>query len=413
MNVHFLRLALVLGLVSAVGPFAIDMYLPALPSIGESLEASPAAVQMTLMAFFVTLGLFQLVYGPLSDIFGRMAPLYFGLGLFGIGSVGCALAPNVDLLIVFRVVQAVGACAGMVVPRAIVRDLHTGADAARLMSLLMLVFSVSPILAPLAGSMVIAQAGWRSVFWVVAGVSVLALVLMATQLKETRSPEARALSSWSGALSGYRRLLGDRPFLGLTFVGAFGIGAFFVYLANSSYVMIRHYGLSPMQYGMVFGVNAASFFGAAQLNGWLASKYGLARGVRFGVAGFAASMVALAAATALGLDRLEVLLGLLFVGFGFLGLVTPTTSVLALEEQGAIAGTASALMGALHMVIGAGVMALSGIFANGTPLPMVMGIALCAITAFGLAQISLRRYGATADRPVVDLESQLAEKSSE
>ena len=141
---RFLQLAIVLGLITAVGPFAIDMYLPALPSIGGALHATPAAVQMSLMVFFITLGVCQLVYGPLSDIFGRKMPIYVGLAMFNIGSVGCAFAPNVNVLIGFRVLQALGACAGMVVPRAIVRDLYTGDDATRLMSLLMLVVSHFP-----------------------------------------------------------------------------------------------------------------------------------------------------------------------------------------------------------------------------------------------------------------------------
>ncbi len=155
---RFLQLAIVLGLITAVGPFAIDMYLPALPSIGGALHASPAAVQMSLMVFFFALGVCQLVYGPLSDLFGRKMPIYVGLAIFTTGSVGCAFAPNVNVLIGFRVLQALGACAGMVVPRAIVRDLYTGHDATRLMSLLMLVVSISPLLAPLTGSFTAGEA---------------------------------------------------------------------------------------------------------------------------------------------------------------------------------------------------------------------------------------------------------------
>ena len=155
MKSDFLKAALVLGLLSAIGPFAIDMYLPALPSIGQSLGASMSAVQASLMAFFISLGVGQLIYGPLSDMVGRKPPLYFGLVLFGAGSVGCALAPDIQTLVVLRFIQGLGASAGMVIPRAVVRDLHTGHDAARLMSLLMLVFSVSPILAPLVGSLLI------------------------------------------------------------------------------------------------------------------------------------------------------------------------------------------------------------------------------------------------------------------
>jgi MFS transporter, DHA1 family, multidrug resistance protein len=174
---RFFRLALVLGLISAVGPFAIDMYLPALPSIGASLKTSQAAAQMSLTAFFITLGVCQVFYGPLSDHFGRKPPIYFGLAMFFIGSIGCALAPTIETLIIFRVVEALGAGAGMVIPRAVVRDLHTGPEAAKLMSLLMLVFSISPVLAPMMGSLVIGLTRWRGIFWTVAAVSAACLAL--------------------------------------------------------------------------------------------------------------------------------------------------------------------------------------------------------------------------------------------
>jgi DHA1 family bicyclomycin/chloramphenicol resistance-like MFS transporter len=260
----FLRTALVLGLLSAIGPFAIDMYLPALPSIGQSLGASVHAVQASLMAFFISLGIGQIVYGPVSDMVGRKPPLYFGLLLFAVGSVGCALAPNIETLIALRFVQGLGACAGMVVPRAVVRDLHTGTDAARLMSLLMLVFSVSPILAPLAGSILIEALGWRSVFWAVTVLAGLGLLLLATSLTETRSPGQRVDSSFRGAVQAYGQLLRDRHFMGLVFIGAFGMASFFAYLANSSFVLIDHYGLTPRQYSIAFAVNAASFIGVSQ-----------------------------------------------------------------------------------------------------------------------------------------------------
>lgn len=161
------RLAILLGLITAVGPFAIDIYLPALPTLGASLQASPAAVQMSLTVFFVIVGVCQLFYGPISDVFGRKPPIYAGLVIFAVGSIGCALAPTIETLIAFRALQAFGACAGMVIPRAIVRDLYTGHEAARLMALLMLVMSVSPILAPLAGSLIISLWSWREVlpYW--------------------------------------------------------------------------------------------------------------------------------------------------------------------------------------------------------------------------------------------------------
>ncbi|HEY9237019.1 MULTISPECIES: multidrug effflux MFS transporter [Phenylobacterium] len=390
MKTGFARLALVLGLITAAGPFAIDMYLPALPSIGETLNASASAVQMSLTAFFVTLGVCQLVYGPMADMFGRKPPIYAGLALFIAGSIGCALAPTVETLIAFRVLQAVGACAGMVVPRAIVRDLHTGHEAARLMSLLMLVVSISPILAPLAGSALIAVGGWRSVFWAVTIAGVVGLLLAALQLQETRPAEHRAETSWSGILTGYRTLLADPAFMGLTFAGAFGMSTFFVYLAGSSFVLIGHYGLSPTVYSLFFGLNAVSFFGAAQFNGWLARRFGMAGIIRVASTGLAVTMAALVAVFALGIERLEVMTAFLLVAYAFLGVVTPTTAVLALDHHGKIAGAASALMGSLQMVVGSAVMGLAGLFADGTPGPMIAAMGACAITCFLVAQVSLR-----------------------
>lgn len=389
MNTPLFRTALVLGLLSAIGPFAIDMYLPALPSIGQSLAASVGAVQASLMAFFIAMGVGQIIYGPVSDMVGRKAPLYFGLVLFGAGSVGCALAPDIHTLVVLRFIQGLGACAGMVIPRAVVRDLHTGHDAARLMSLLMLVFSVSPILAPLAGSVLIEFFGWRSVFWAVTVAAGLGLVLLASSLPETRPPADRVNSSVASAVAGYAVLLRDRHFMGLVFIGAFGISSFFAYLANSSFVMIDHYGLTPRQYSVAFAANAAAFIGVSQFTGRLAARFGLVPLVKVAVGGYGAVMVLLLAVNLAGVDRLDVMIGMMFVGYGFLGLVVPTTAVLALEEHGAIAGTASALMGTLQFVTGALVMALTGVFADGSALPMIAGIAGSAIVAWVLTRLTL------------------------
>jgi MFS transporter, DHA1 family, multidrug resistance protein len=392
METRFLRNAITLGLLSAIGPFAIDMYLPALPDIGRNLHADTGAVQMSLTVFFIALSLGQSVYGPLSDMIGRKVPLYLGLALFSISSIGCALAPSIGALIAFRFLQGLGACAGMVIPRAIVRDLHTGVDATRLMSLLMLVFSISPILAPLTGSFVIQLGGWRAVFWVVLVAAVVGWAILGT-LTETRQPAERASSSVRGAVAAYGLLLRDRHFLGLAFIGAFGISSFFVYLSNSPFVLIEHYHLSPRLYSLCFSVNAASFFAVAQFTGWLASRFGLRRLVRGAVIVYATVMLALLVLFASGVDSLYVMAAFLFVGYGCLGLVIPTTAVLALEEHGEIAGTASALMGTIQFVTGAVIMLFVGSFLNGTALPMVAGIAGCAAVALVLAQTTLRSAG--------------------
>jgi MFS transporter, DHA1 family, multidrug resistance protein len=396
---HFLRIAIVLGLLSAIGPFAIDMYLPALPSIGKDLNTDPATVQMSLLAFFVAMGLGQIVVGPISDIIGRKGPMYLGLGLFVVGSIGSAVAPGIHWLILFRLLQGFGACPGMVVPRAVVRDLHTGTEAARLMSLLMLVFSVSPILAPLTGSFIIQWFGWRAVFWAVTMAALLAAILLATSLKETRPVEDRAGSSFNSALTGYLFLLRERNFLGLTFIGSFGISGFFVYLSSSSFVLINHYKLSPSLFSFFFSLNAVAFFGVSQFTGTLSERFGLRRLVRVAVTGYAATMVALLLIAASRIDRLDVLVTFLFVGNGFLGLVIPATSVLAMEDYGGFAGTASALMGTLQFATGAICMIVSGIFFDGTPLPMIVGIAICAVITFIIAQVTLSRGSDMAAAP--------------
>ena len=394
---HFVRLALILGLLSAIGPFAIDMYLPALPDIGRSLHASVGAVQWSLTTFFLSLGFGQLLYGPVSDMVGRKLPLYGGMALFLVASVGCALAGSIETLLAWRLLQGLGAAAGMAIPRAVVRDLYTGSDAARLMSLLMLVFSVSPILAPLAGSGVIAVAGWRGVFWAVALAAVVGLVLVATKLQETRPAAQRVESSLRSALRGYGVLLRDRHYLGLVLIGGCAMGGFFVYLSSSPFVLIDHYGLTPMQYSLAFSVNSVAFIGAAQFNGMLGERYGLVRLVKGAVGAACVVMLLLLGYYLAGGDQLAVLIVLYFIASAFMGMVIPTTSVLALEEHGAIAGTASALLGTLQMLSGAVAMGVMGFFGSGKPLPMVAGMA--AGSLLGLVFTWLTLGGAQNSQP--------------
>ena len=387
----FARNAVILGLLSAVGPFAIDMYLPALPAISADLNASTGATQMSLMSFFAAVAVFQIVYGPASDIFGRKNPLYFGLALYVIGAIGCSLAPTVGWLIAFRFLQGVGACAGMTIPRAIVRDLHTGHEATRLMSTIMLVFSVSPILAPLAGSTLISFLGWRAIFDTVAVIGLLAILLVAFFLPETRPVEQRIRSSFREVMAGYGQLLRDRHFVGVTLIGGLGMASFFAFLASSSFVYIDHFGLSPFVYGFAFSVNAVAFIGMAQATSYLGRRFGVARLIRTAISFYAVIALTLLAITIAGVDSLPVLMAMLFVGFGALGLVIPSSMVLAMEEHGRIAGTAAALGGTLQLVTGAIVIVLVSIFFNGTPLPMVIAIAACAVGAFSVARLTLSR----------------------
>jgi len=391
MTASYARNAIVLGLLVAVGPFAIDMYIPALPTIAADLATTTAATQMTLTAYFVGFGVFQIVFGPLSDAVGRKRPLYFGLALFAVASVGCATATGIDQLVAWRCLQGVAASAAMVIPRAIIRDMHTGIEATRLMSLVMLVFSVSPILAPLFGSLLIEGFGWRSVFVAVTVASALAFVLIATLLPETRPAADRIPVGVTSLLAGFARLLGDARFLGLTFIGALGMSSFFVFLASSSFVYIGHFGLTPMQYSLAFSINAVGFIGTSQFAAMLGARFGVARVVSVAVSVYAGFALLLCAAIASGFDSLAVLVVLLFCTNAGLGLVIPATMVLALEDHGPIAGMASALGGTIQMVVGALMIVIGGRFFDGTPLPMVAVITACAVGAFAATFLTLMR----------------------
>jgi DHA1 family bicyclomycin/chloramphenicol resistance-like MFS transporter len=388
----FAKNALVLGLLAAIGPVAIDMYLPALPTIAANLGASTGATQMTLTAFFVAFGVCQIAYGPASDMVGRKPPLYFGLALFVLGSIGCAAAPSIGWLIGFRFLQGLGASVVIVIPRAIIRDLHTGPEATRLMTFVMLVFSVAPILAPLAGGALIVPFGWRAVFVAAIVFAGLAFVLTATLLPETRLRKDRVVIGVGSLLEGFGLLIRNPRFLGLTFIGGFGFASLFALMAGSSFVYINHFGLTPTQYSLAFSVNAIGIFGASQFAAGLDVRFGIARVITVAVCLSAFFAFALLAATAAGLDSLAWLVTLLFLVFACLGLVIPSTMVLALEEHGKIAGMAAALSGALQMIVSGVVVVVVSLVFDGTALPMVSVIAGCALCALALTLATLKPH---------------------
>ncbi|RYF67155.1 MAG: MFS transporter, partial [Comamonadaceae bacterium] len=248
-----------------------------------------------------------------------------------------------------------------------------------------------PILAPLAGSAVIAWIGWRAVFWAVALAALAGMALMVAALQETRGPDQRVQSSLGSAWRAYAHLLRDRHYLGLVAIGGFGMAGFFTYLANSSFVLIDHYGLTPVQYSLAFALNAVAFIGAAQLNGLLGRRFGLVPLVRFSATASALLLVALLVFFAAGGDSLAVLIVLYFAASAFMGQVIPTTAVLALEAHGEIAGTASALMGTLQMVGGAIAMVLVGLVTSSHPLPMVVGMAAGGLLSLAMTWGTLGR----------------------
>lgn len=393
---NFYITAIILGLLTAVGPLAINMYLPALPSIEKGFDTDTATVQLSLLSFFIAMSLSQLLYGPLADIYGRKKPLFLGLSLYLLGAVGSALAPDIGWLIAARAVQGLGAAAGMVIARAVIRDLYTGPDAAQLMATLMLVVSVAPVLAPLAGSAALAAGDWRVIFWVMAAAAIAALLLLAFGLRETRPPEKRGNSSMAGSLRDYGILLRTPRFLGIVFVGAFGLASFMAYVANSSFILIDHYGLNPTQYSLAFSINAAGFIGVAQLNGYLSRRFGLGPLIRAATTANVAIMLLLLIAMTAGATSLLVMIAMLFCGYACLGLVVPGTAVLALEEHGEKAGTASALMGALQFMTATVMIGVAGVFFDGTPVPMIAAIAACSAIAFALAMLAISRHPAEA-----------------
>ena len=282
----------------------------------------------------------------------------------------------------------------MVIPRAIIRDLHTGVEATRLMALVMLVLSVSPILAPLTGSALIIPFGWRSVFVAVTLVAVAGVALLATFQPETHPASARSHVGLGSVLKSSGYLLTHRRFLGLTFIGGLGMASFFAFLAGSSFVYIQHFGLTPLQFSFAFSVNAVGFIGASQFAATFGERFGMAHVVVVAATVFAVFAGLLLVLTLIGLTSLPVMMILLFLGFAALGLVIPSTMVLALDEHGPIAGMASALGGTLQMITGGVMIVIVSAVFDGTPLPMIAAIAACAFGAF-LVSIATLGFGNT------------------
>lgn len=391
MQLSFFKMALILGLLSCAGPFAIDMYLPAMPDIARDLGAPVEAAQYTLTSFFIAFGICQLLYGPAADMFGRKPPLYVGLGLFLLASIGCAFAPTIEWLIALRFLQGVGAASVMAIPRAIIRDRYTGTAATRLMTIVMLVLSISPMLAPLVGSAVIVPFGWPAVFVAVALATVVCLLLTWRVLPETLPPAERVPFRWSAMTRAFATLMRDPKYLGLTCVGGMGLASFFIFLSTSSFLYTQHYGLTPTQFSLAFALNSLGFFTSSQFAATFGERFGSMQVVRWAVVGFLLSSVLMYVVVASGFDGFVVLVALLMLSNTFLGLVIPTSMVLALDDHGPIAGTAAALGGALQMLLGALAIVVVGLFFDGSPVPLTASIAVCALIALTLSQLTLGR----------------------
>lgn len=385
------RMALILGLLSAVGPFAIDMYLPALPEVARDLGTDEATAALTLTSYFIVFGFAQMIYGPMADAIGRKKPLMIGVCIFLVATVLAAIAPTMTALIAARALQGLGAATLMAVPRAVIRDMATGPAAAKIMATIMMVIAVSPMLAPLSGAFIMQWGSWREIFWVLAAVTVISLVLIIFVLPETLAPENRQPVRVDLMLSGAGRLLSDRRFMGLTMIGGFGMASFFVFLSAASFVYTKKYGLSPKQFSIAFAVNAIGFFAASQFAGWMTQKFGMDRVISVAITMFAGIATALAVIVVAGFDTLPVVMVGLFVGNAFLGLVMPTAMVMSLDPHPDIAGLASSLGGTVQMLTGGVMIAATGPFLDNTSSTMVPAIALCAVLAWLAALLSLPR----------------------
>ncbi len=372
------RLVLVLGLLAAFGPLSIDMYLPALPAIAGDLGGGMEGAQLTLAAFFLGMAAGQLVHGPLADRYGRRRPLFAALGLYIAASVMCAAAQEMGWLVALRFLQAVGGCAGMVISRAVVRDLADRLDPVRLMARLMLVMGTAPILAPLLGGLVASVAGWRAIFVLLALVGVLALVASALVLPETLPPERRRRVSAREVLGSFGALLANGRFMATGAASGCAIAGMFAYIAGSPHVFITIHEVAPAHYGLFFGAAAAGIVGFGQLSGPLAQRFGRARVYGAALAGLAGAGLWVALAAALGLGFWPLYGGLLAY-MAMLGMVMPLGVVLAITPFPHMAGTASALLGTLQFGFGAlaGV-ALSALH-DGSALPMAALIALAGL----------------------------------
>jgi MFS transporter, DHA1 family, multidrug resistance protein len=379
---HRHRLAVILGALTAMGPLAIDMYLPALPGIARELGVSTAAVQRSLASYFVGISLGQAVYGPFSDRFGRKPALYLGLGIFIGASLGCAFTTSVTQLVVFRFLQALGGCAPLVVPRAVVRDYFDGREAVHMLSMLILVMMLGPILAPFIGGQLLVQFGWRSVFLVLAAYGLVWLALAAWLLPESLEPGQRRRESAAVIASTYLRILRDRQYLGWVLSGGLVFAGLLAYISGASFVYIELFHVPPEWFGLYFGANAVGLMVASQVNRYLATRVRSERIVRSVLPIAVAAGLILFVDAYTGFGGFAGILVPLFCFVACHGFVGPNTTALAMSPYGAVAGSASALMGTLQFVLGAASGSLLSAFGNRTAVPFAAVIATCGASAF-------------------------------
>jgi DHA1 family bicyclomycin/chloramphenicol resistance-like MFS transporter len=389
-----LRLLLILGGVTAVGPLSIDAYLPGFPDIAEDLGASESAVQLTLASFLVMMAVGQLVLGPLSDGWGRRRPALIGLTVYVLASLACAAAPSVEVLVALRAVQGLAGAAGVVIARAVVRDLFTGSDLTRFFARLTLVFGLGPIVAPTLGSLLLEITGWRGIFLMLAALGAVVVGAAVAWLPETLPPQRRRANRLPQMVGTMTGLLRDRRFVGYALSLGLGFGGMFAYIGSSSFVLQGVFGVPALAYGVLFGANALGFVLVGQLSAYLAGRVPERQTLIAGLGIGTLAGVALIAAALAGVGGVVAVAGPLFIFVASLGLVMPNATSLALSAHPEAAGSGSALLGFLQAPIAALIAPLVGLGPTDSAVPMAAAVAVLAAAA--LAAMTTLTKGAPA-----------------
>jgi len=382
------RIGAILGCLSALGPLSIDAYLPAMPAMAADLGADQGRIQLSLMAFFLGLTIGQLVYGPLSDRYGRKAPTYAGLALFSLASLACGFAATPSVLLAARFCQGLGGSIGMVISIAVVRDLYTGRAAAGLMGLIVMVLSVAPVVAPLIGSFAITLASWPWIFFFLAAFGAAVLIAIRLGLPETRLAADRQPRNAAAVAALYGSLLVNRRFLPFVASLAIAQGGFFAFISASPEVFVNYFGLSPVAYSVLFAVDAACLMLMSRFNLKLLGRFGFHATVRGALAVYAAAALLLAAAVLVGAAPLVLVAGATLLVVASMGAIMPTLNILTMESFGPVAGSAAALIGAFQFGGGAVTSGLVGSLSDGTPMPMAVTIAICGALSLIIALLA-------------------------
>jgi len=392
-----LLIILILGALSTVSPFSIDMYLPAFPQIARDLGTTPAEISLSVSGYFIGLAFGQLFYGPLLDRFGRKRPLYAGLSLFVVASLGCLAARSPGLFIAFRLLQALGGCVAQVGAVTMVRDFFPIEESAKILSLLFLVLSVSPLFAPSIGGFVATTVGWPWIFVILAGFAGVAMALVGVFLPEGHSPDPDISLRPRAILSGFLNVIRQPQFYSYAIGGAFSFSGLFVYVTGSPIIFIDTFHVDPRIYGLIFAGLGCSFIGGSQLNHWLSRRYQSRQIFRTALICQNIVLLTIFAGTALGWYGLAANVILLMLYLPFCGLAFPNAAAIALAPFTKNVGSASALLGFLQMGIGAFASTGVGLLHSSSSLP-IFGV-MAATAVIGLVILLVGQSRVAADQP--------------